>query len=77
MRTDCARSWIYEYNEQPKKIVNTPKLLKKWKGREGELLVEVEGIKINFRESYEPKTYFLISYFHVKVHSPRTIHIQF
>jgi hypothetical protein len=33
---------IYEYNEQPKKIANIPKLLKKWKGREGELLVEVE-----------------------------------
>ena len=33
---------IYEYNEQPKKIANIPKLLKKWKGIEGELLVEVE-----------------------------------
>ena len=35
------------------------------------------GIKIIFRESYESKTHFLISYFHVTVHFPHTIHIQF
>ena len=35
------------------------------------------GIKINFRESYESKTHFLVSYFHVTAHFPNTIHIQF
>ena len=34
-----------------------------------------KGIKINFGESYESKTHFLISYFHVTVHFPHTIHI--
>ena len=42
---------IYE-RESPKKVKNIPRLLKKWRGREGQLIKEVES-KYEQRRRYE------------------------